>query len=74
MFDGHESKEVGHENRHRCGSLASAASAIAALQTGRRGAATAHGNGVSPAESLWTGSVCLLPAWCHRTTSPNRCP
>lgn len=37
MFDGHESKAVGHENRHRCSSLASAASAIAALRQDREG-------------------------------------
>lgn len=56
MFDGCESKEVGHQNRYGCSSPASAASAIAALQTGRRGAVTAHGNGAChQAESLWTG-------------------
>lgn len=75
MFDGCESKEVGHQNRYGCSSPASAASAIAALQTGRRGAVTAHGNGAChQAESLWTGSVCVVPAWCCCTTRHSWCP
>lgn len=80
MFDGRESKEVGHQNRYWCSSAVSAASAIAALLIGRRGAVTAHGSGVchqdrvSLAESLWTGSICLLPAWCPRIANNTWCP
>lgn len=44
MFDGHESKEVGHQNRYQFSFPAMAASAIAALQMGQSGPVTTHRN------------------------------
>lgn len=72
MFDGHESKEAGHQNRYQCSSPALTASAIAVLQTRQREAVATHRSNachqgqVSLVLSLCTGSISLLPAWCHQ--------